>query len=191
MGGYGNNQWGSNNNKGLDKRGKTYIIVTVLVIIAIGLYYIIPVIKERNDRNQTYSIEDNENVITSDDVPGNPFNKGALHTGSEITVGYYSASAKTDPVKGKFYFAIQSLDVNKKPSKQEFILDLAVSNDEGVTKTFLCTNRYVDEEELDEEASISLNFSLDKVNIKSGTIIYYSIKRNKSDALPTVGELTL
>ena len=136
-------------------------------------------------------LEDNENILTSDDIPGNPFNKGALHTGGEITVGYYNTSAQTDSVKGKFYFRVQSLDVNKKPSKQEFILDLAVSNDKGVTKTFLCTNRYVNEDELDEEAEISLSFSLNKVDIKSGTIIYYSIKRNKSDALPTVGELTL
>ena len=188
MGGYGNQQWGSNNNSG-NNRGKIYIIVTILIIIGIGWYYLAPVLKERNARSQTYSLEDNDNIITSDDTPGNPFYKGALQLGG-VTVGYYSTSAETDPIKGKFYFTAQSLDVNKNPRKQDFILDLAISNDGGNTKTFLCTNRYVDENELNDEAEISLSFSLDKLSIKTGTIIYYSIKKDVMDSYPTVGEIT-
>lgn len=191
MAGYGGSPWGSNNRGGLDKRSKIYIFVTVIVIILIGLYYLLPAIKEQNAKQSSYNIEDNNGIRTTSDYQGNPFGKDSLGASNRVTVGYYRASVKTNPALGKFSFSLQLLDTNEKPRKKNFILDIAISNDGGLNKTILCTDKYVEESELDDDASVTLSFSLDKIEVKSGTIVYYRIRCNQSDESPAVGELTL
>lgn len=189
-----NEQWesdywtnGSNNRKG-GGRNKGPIIVT-LIVIALVLAAFVSKNQKSNVRNNTYTLEENSSIKTTNEGQGNPFVE--YHAPMEITVGYYNVSAQTDPAKGKFYIGIESLDINKKPSKHDFILDLAISNDGGVNKTFLCTDRYVEKDELSTEGKVILTFSLEKVIMKSGTTIYYRIKENVTDTLPTVGEFTL
>lgn len=188
---YGRPSLGSDN-KGISNIDKITIIVTVLIIIAIGLYFILPQIKENNARNNTFSIEDyiGPTPTVDPNKPGNPFDDGRLHIGN-YTYGYFNVTAQTDPANGKFYFKVDSLDTEKKPQKQDLIIDVAISNDGGISKTLLCTDKHIDKNELNSEASITLTFSLNIVSIQSGTIIYYSIKRDAYNAIPAVGELTL
>lgn len=190
MSGYG---WGAGhrNDRGNGFGDRLLLLAAIAVVIAVVYYVVIPKIKESQVRNNTYSSDEKMNSsYINPDKEGNPFDDGLYHA-NQITTGYFSSSARTDPLQGKFYFTLQTLDLDKKPLKQNYVLNLAVSNDKGVTKTYLCTDRLVKEDELDDNASITFTFSQDVANVKSGTIIYYSIRRNNNDSVATVGELTM
>lgn len=181
--------WGKKikNNSG-GNNGVVAVVITLLFIVAVLLYLFWPKIAESNTRSKTYSIEDT--VKTSTGEKGNPFADTSKYTPT-ITTGTWWTNYAIDNLNNKFYFKVWHTDNEDNPLPINIILDLAVSNDGGKTKIFLCTDRYIDKSDLDEKASIALTFPLDKVKAKKGTIIYYSLKKNEPNALPSVGERTI